>query len=68
MGCSIHLAQVDSMGAGAFTRMIPLHGISARKFGVLVMIWCRCELVPLLAFEAQFWIRTLSACYQMTNT
>jgi hypothetical protein len=44
--------QVDSRGAGAFTLLIPLHGISARKFGVLVMIWFRRELVPLLAFVA----------------
>jgi hypothetical protein len=44
--------QVDSRGTGAFTLLIPLHGISARKFGVLVMIWFRREQVPLLAFVA----------------
>jgi hypothetical protein len=55
MGCSILLAQVDSGGAGAFTRIIPLRGILARR--ELAEMWCarrelaemRCarrELVP----------------------
>jgi hypothetical protein len=35
--------QVNSRGTGAFTLLIPLHGISARKFGVLVIIWFRRE-------------------------
>jgi hypothetical protein len=40
MGCSILLAQVDSGGAGACTRMIRLCGISGQKCGVLVVNWC----------------------------